>query len=60
LNKKKFKKGPLELPQEGVSKVIGAISNDLKEFLLGLPKVFRVMWHMFWGGAKILLNSKKG
>jgi hypothetical protein len=52
LNKKKDKKkDPSSFPQEGGNKVIGAINNDLKEFLSRLPKVFRVMWHMFGGGG---------
>jgi hypothetical protein len=48
-----MKKRPLALPQDGVGKVIGAISNNLKKSLLGLLKVFKVMWHMFGGGARI-------
>jgi len=49
---------------KGASNVIGAINNDLREILLGLPKVSRVMWHVFWGargwGGGNLTEFKKG
>jgi len=44
---------------KGASNVIGAINNDLRETLSRLPKVSRVMWHVFWGAGN-LTEFKKG